>query len=1198
MKSKALAIAMLAMVLAMSGAIVMADESDAATTLNWNVNEAVDGAIMADLKEISIAGSVPGVSITCIRSGMMYYAYASGTPTTPGTYTVYCTPDGKSTQTFTIIVSSSVSSYTITFSAGTGGSVNYYTMTVASGTTYSASGNTMNVTTGSVTTTVTATPSSGYAFDHWSSTSGTITSNKTITAYFASVPSYTVTISKSPSAGGSVSTSSVSVPSGTSVSTSGSTLYIGSYTITANAASGYHFSSWSNASGTITGNRTITANFAADTTYYTVSIARSPSAGGSVSTSSVSVPSGTSVSTSGSTLYIGSYTITANAASGYHFSSWSNASGTINSNRTITANFAAMTSYSWDVGDTIQDFPLYIQSGNVTLSSGSAPAGTTITRTYISSTSTTHFVLSGTPTTTGTSTLRFSDGEYIQITINPAGTITYRTLTFAASPSAGGSVTYPSLSLRDGTTYYASGNTLYFDEQGATITVTASPNAGYAFDAWRSHSQLVTSGTISSDTSFQADFDQTTVYYTVSFTVTPQDSGSIFPASMTVAANTAYTISNDRQTLTVGGTTITPTPASGYVFLEWGVLESGLITENTTFPANFTSSTHTVTFTPTPQAGGTVSNASITVPHHTAYSSYRTSETAALITVGDVDVTATAAENYILTNWTNQGSGYVDSDITFEIYFAEQTIDLGIYAMSYGSAYAENVTAGTTSSTVEGPGSVTFTIHPGETIIAYAEGDDGYSFGGWLDINQVPLSNDNPWTFTAPYEDFDIVASFIPNVTVTIVAGEGGNVSEDSLSVPYGAAVSTDGAFLTIGTQTVTALPSAGYLFDSWSNASGTVTAPRIITANFVEDFGVYWSNGTVDKPTYNGRVDILFTLSENSAEHTMDMDLYSMIVNEDMSVNWAPTEYHLSVTVSFDRSAHIFAALSSDDSLISGTENPGAWKRLLISIDTEHGTVKITPVRSFTSYIQFTLYDSQTVTVLDFSNTIRDTAIREIIHSESGGGDSPRFSVTATNVFLDTFGVVMFSPEFNAARWFPQYDALRLNFYSFALYGDAMSINGWEWAVQDGKITVNYVKDQYGYHVPTYDPELPVQSKTLALNNIYVTWDGSRCSLTFVDDRFTLDLGTYQQGDLTVSFTGMWYFTTMLWDSTTGTEKGIGGWKALPETTGQQSILIFLGVLALGGAGAIVHIRRGGNAALDIVIMAAAGLVGYIMLG
>lgn len=119
-------------------------------------------------------------------------------------------------------------------------------------------------------------------------------------------------------------------------------------TLTATAASGYTFSSWSgDASGTsatttitMNGNKTVTANFTTSTgTTYTLTTTISPSGGGTVTRSpnAASYSPGTVV------------TLTATPASGYTFSSWSGgASGTaatttvtMNANTSVTANFTS-----------------------------------------------------------------------------------------------------------------------------------------------------------------------------------------------------------------------------------------------------------------------------------------------------------------------------------------------------------------------------------------------------------------------------------------------------------------------------------------------------------------------------------------------------------------------------------------------------------------------------------------------------------------------------------------------------------------------------------------------------------------------------------------------------------------------------------------------------------------------------------------
>src|SRR5205085_920861 len=161
-----------------------------------------------------------------------------------------------------------------------------------------------------------------------------------------------ISTSASPSAGGSTSGGG-SFASGTSV------------TVSATANSCYRFVNWTEGSTvvsisssytfTVSGNRTLVANFAQIT--YSVTTSASPSAGGSTS--------GGGPFTSGS-----SVTLTATANTGYTFANWTEGATvvstaqaytfTANSSRTLVANFTAV-------------------SANYTIATSSSPAagGTT-----------------------------------------------------------------------------------------------------------------------------------------------------------------------------------------------------------------------------------------------------------------------------------------------------------------------------------------------------------------------------------------------------------------------------------------------------------------------------------------------------------------------------------------------------------------------------------------------------------------------------------------------------------------------------------------------------------------------------------------------------------------------------------------------------------------------------------------------------
>lgn len=164
-------------------------------------------------------------------------------------------------------------------------------------------------------TTITATPNTGYTFSGWYE-SGTlvsnnslfttnVTRNRTFIAQF-SPKNYTISVSAQPTAGGSVS--------------GGGTYANGnSVTVIASPNNNYTFSHWKEGSTqvstsasytfTASGDRTLVAVFTATKIYYTVTLTASPSEGGVISGGG-SYENGSSV------------TVIAVANSGYNFNGW------------------------------------------------------------------------------------------------------------------------------------------------------------------------------------------------------------------------------------------------------------------------------------------------------------------------------------------------------------------------------------------------------------------------------------------------------------------------------------------------------------------------------------------------------------------------------------------------------------------------------------------------------------------------------------------------------------------------------------------------------------------------------------------------------------------------------------------------------------------------------------------------------------
>jgi gliding motility-associated-like protein/uncharacterized repeat protein (TIGR02543 family) len=219
---------------------------------------------------------------------------------------------------------------------------------------------------------LTATPATDYIFTGWSgdatgtSTSTTVAmnSNKSVTANFQ-LQRYTLSTITSPAAAGTVTGA-------------GTYAYGTMATINATPAAGYIFTGWSgDASGTsasttvtMNENKSVTANFQAQTTTkYSLTTTASPATGGII-TGAGSYDAGTAV------------TVTATPASGYTFTGWSgDATGTstsitvtLNSNKSVTANFQQQTITTYKLSAIVMP-----TGGGMVVGEGTYAAGTNVT---------------------------------------------------------------------------------------------------------------------------------------------------------------------------------------------------------------------------------------------------------------------------------------------------------------------------------------------------------------------------------------------------------------------------------------------------------------------------------------------------------------------------------------------------------------------------------------------------------------------------------------------------------------------------------------------------------------------------------------------------------------------------------------------------------------------------------------------------
>jgi len=775
------------------------------------------------------------------------------------------------------------------------------------------------------------------------------------------------------------------------------------------------------------------------------------------------------------------------------------------------------------------------------------------------------------------------------------------------------------------------------------FTVTNSrptPPSGSTFYGWNDdpndydYPEFISGDTITLTASGSNTTITTTLYaiydlplYTITINLADPNSGTVSPSIVTNVPKYTYLRYSNLQ-LEVGETIVTVTPNPGYMSGYWSSNVSTPdhlpidVQSDITFTANLANRYYTVFFDHDFDPNGTVSPTSIqNVPYNAPITVNGNT-----ITINGTTVTATPNAGYSFKWWSVPGGSVpstVTEDLRFTAYFTDERTFYLYYNMNGGSPQIpSNSSIRSSTTTTE-----TFTVS--STIPTKA----GYIFQGWCaspaatvvdyhpgDQITVTWASGGSQTLYAVWEDGNF---HVFNLSYNMM---GGSPQLDTQT--YQGTASTTSHTFTIPSTIPT---KEGYDFLGWSvNAAATSadyspgnratvywdvqssTGNRTLYAVWEEQEtpvlldGVYWSNNL-----YNGSVTLAcrFTGGNMNATHLITVPLYKGTMMDNNQPAWNVTGYEVGISVSYPNTS-IVVTLTNDGTPVSGfpvTADLGKWSGFELRIDAEKGNVSFTPMNRFNNFTSYTTYGEREQIIADWSERTSDNAIYRFLHKDEGAGAPMSFQVVNTMTFLDTFGVVMTDPSINVADYFPDYDKVRLNFYSFALYGDSLTINGKTFPVTDGSVTIYYFTDitRVNYWLASIDSPTPTnpygdryvaQSKTLTLSNIYVTWNGDTCSLTFVNDKFTVDLGTYSAGNESVSFTGFWYFTTTLYEPVTVTEKSIdGSWKAMPDIGGPAMILLYLGTLL--GLGLIAHVKLGLKW-LDLTILAIGMVLGFTLLG
>ncbi|MBF0099455.1 MAG: DUF1566 domain-containing protein [Desulfobacterales bacterium] len=325
------------------------------------------------------------------------------------------------------------------------------------------------------------------------------------------------------------------------------------------------------------------------------------------------------------------------------------------------------------------------------------------------------------------------------------------------------------------------------------VTLTATPNSCYSFSSWSGDAL----GTSSS----------TTITMNSNKTVTANFSLKTYSLNVSASGGTV-TKSPNKTTYSCNETvTLTASPNTCYSFSNWSGDASGTsssititMNSNKTVTANFSQQTYSLNVS---ASGGTVTKS----PNKTTYSCNEI-------------VTLTAMPNscYSFSSWSGDASG-TSSSTTITIN-GNKTVTANFSQ----SSYSLNVTAigGTVT---KNPNKNTYSCN--ETVTLTAIPDTCYNFSSW----SGDASGTSSSTTITMNSNKTVTANFSQQTYSLNVSASGGNVTKSPNKTTYSCNE----------TVTLTASPSSGYGFTSWSgDAAGTNTTTTItmngnktVTANF-----------------------------------------------------------------------------------------------------------------------------------------------------------------------------------------------------------------------------------------------------------------------------------------------------------------------------------------------------------------------------
>ena len=179
---------------------------------------------------------------------------------------------------------------------------------------------------------------------------------------------------------------------------------------------------------------------------------------------------------------------------------------------------------------------------------------------------------------------------------------------------------------------------------------------------------------------------------------------------------------------------------------------------------------------------------------------------------------------------------------------------------------------------------------------------------------------------------------------------------------------------------------------------------------------------------------------------------------------------------------------------------NIGAWNQIQVTLDNIAGVIHIHPIQAWNNFNNYTV----SPTSIDI-NGLKKTDLKDITWK---GINSLRFSVTNTQVFFNTYGVVMVDPEIEVGTLWPNYQKYMVRISDVASIGTSIEIGQHSYDITNNTITIPQTHNSV---------TLDVTDLELYYTQIENGWE-----VNVVSGNASAEIDVE---DTTLKFNGLWYF-------------------------------------------------------------------------